>query len=171
MQFGDILALAGLRADGRKYDEIRRLSYKLGGNLQSDGSAYVEQGLNKVLVSVTGPAEPARRAADSSDDKGRISCHLLNTPFSGPDWRKRRTGDRKTHELEAIIVNTFEAAVMLESYPKSQIDISIDILESDGSLLCTMINGVTLALMDAGVAMTDMICSCSCGNNIYTDIY
>lgn len=43
MQFGDILALAGLRADGRKYDEIRRLSYKLGGNLQSDGSAYVEQ--------------------------------------------------------------------------------------------------------------------------------
>lgn len=43
--------------------------------------------------------------------------------------------DRKTQELEAIIKNTFEAVVLLESYPKSQIDISIDILESDGWVL------------------------------------
>lgn len=43
MQFGDILALAGLRADGRQYEEVRRLSYKLGGYLNADGSAYVEQ--------------------------------------------------------------------------------------------------------------------------------
>lgn len=34
------------------------------------------------------------------------------------------------------------------------------------SLLCTVINGVTLALMDAGIAMTDMVCACSCGENI-----
>lgn len=140
MQLGDILSLAGLRADGRGYDEIRRLNYKIGGNLDVSGSAYIEQvqvtttiicflrvidefligicgkGLNKVLVSVTGPAEPYRRAADASDEKvfiilplllyvsllycalfmlfllyqACIVCHILNAPFSGPDWRKRR---------------------------------------------------------------------------------
>ena len=43
MQFGDILGLAGLRADGRRFEELRCLCYKLGSNLQATGSAYVEQ--------------------------------------------------------------------------------------------------------------------------------
>jgi exosome complex component RRP41 len=164
MQFGDILALAGLRADGRGYTEARQLSYNLGSSLQADGSAYIEQGLNKVLVTICGPAEAHRRGADAGDERASIACHFLNSPFSGPDWRKRRLTDRKTHELETIVINTFEAVVMLETYPKSQIDITVDILESDGSLLCTVINGVTLALMDAGIAMADMVCSCSVGS-------
>lgn len=60
MQFGDILALAGLRGDGRQYEETRRLSYKLGGNLKADGSAYFEQVLmlqrhaNQTLMNIFG---------------------------------------------------------------------------------------------------------------------
>ena len=43
MQYADILSLAGLRVDGRGPDEIRKMSIKVGGHLDADGSAYVEQ--------------------------------------------------------------------------------------------------------------------------------
>lgn len=163
MQYAEILSLAGLRVDGRGPDEIRKLSIKVGGHLDADGSAYVEQGLNKVVVLINGPAEPSKRSADTSDEMGKIVCHIMNAPFSGPDWRKRRIGDRKTIEMENNIVNTFEAVLMLEQYPRSQIDVIVHVIESDGSILCTIINAVSLALMDAGIAMRDIVCSASCG--------
>lgn len=162
-----------MRIDGRGSETIRNHRFKVGGNIEADGSAYIEQGLNKVLVLVTGPAEPPKRTSDISEEKGNLVCHILNAPFSGPDWRKRRVGDRKNSEMESNIVNAFEGVIMLELYPKSQIDVAIHIIEADGSLLCTIINAVTLALMDAGISMTDMICACSCGTikqNICLDL-
>jgi exosome complex component RRP41 len=48
---------------------------------------------------------------------------------------------------------------MLELYPRSEINITVHVLESDGSIICSMINAVTLALMDAGIAMSDMYVS------------
>lgn len=43
MQNADILALAGLRVDGRKFDEIRRIQCNIGIYQSADGSAYLEQ--------------------------------------------------------------------------------------------------------------------------------
>ena len=56
---------------------------------------------------------------------------------------------------------------MLELYPKSEININIHILESDGSIITTILNAATLALMDAGISMRDMYCFCF----IYLFIY
>lgn len=43
MQQAEVLSLAGLRLDGRKSDEIRRIQFRLGLIKDSDGSAYLEQ--------------------------------------------------------------------------------------------------------------------------------
>ena len=53
---------------------------------------------------------------------------------------------------------------MMELYKKSQIIVSIQILENDGSILPSIINACCLALMDAGLSMNDMIVSCSVGH-------
>ena len=68
MQNQEILELANLRIDGRKYNQIRRLKHKIGGFPNVDGSAYMEHGLNKVLVLVNGPQEMKKRA-DADDEK------------------------------------------------------------------------------------------------------
>lgn len=47
--------------------------------------------------------------------------------------------------------------------PRSQIDISVLVLEQDGGVLQTAINAVTLALVDAGIPMNDYICATSAG--------
>ena len=131
MQHSDILAIAGLRIDGRRNVDIRLIKLKIGVASSADGSCYFEQGLNKVLVLVHGPVELQRRA-DDSNEKGSLKCRLINAPFSGSDRRKRRVGDRKTVEIELTVRQTFESVVMLESYPRSEINVVIHVLESDG---------------------------------------
>jgi exosome complex component RRP41 len=49
---------------------------------------------------------------------------------------------------------------------KSEIAIIVHLLESDGSSLCAILNAVTLALVNAGIAMTDLLVSCSIGKLI-----
>jgi exosome complex RNA-binding protein Rrp42 (RNase PH superfamily) len=48
MQNSDILSLAHLRTDGRRYDELRTIKHKLNLFNGSDGSAYLEQGKFKL---------------------------------------------------------------------------------------------------------------------------
>lgn len=45
----------GLRLDGRRPHELRRIECSLGLLTQADGSAYLEQGNTKVLATVYGP--------------------------------------------------------------------------------------------------------------------
>ena len=45
----------GLRADGRRPLELRRIRMRLGVFSQADGSAYLEQGNTKILATVYGP--------------------------------------------------------------------------------------------------------------------
>ena len=44
---------------------------------------------------------------------------------------------------------------MLEKYPRSQLDLQVFVLESDGGYRSASFNAVTLALMNAGIAMKD----------------
>jgi exosome complex component RRP41 len=67
MQIADILGIAGLRIDGRRGNEIRKLKTKLNVENTADGSCYLEQGLNKALVLVHGPHEPSRRSSEQNE--------------------------------------------------------------------------------------------------------
>lgn len=48
-------------------------------------------------------------------------------------------------------------------YPRSEIAIHIQVLQADGGILPTAINAVTLALIDAGIALLDYVTSVSIG--------
>ena len=45
----------GLRSDGRRPFELRRIRIRLGVFGHADGSSYIEQGKTKVLAAVYGP--------------------------------------------------------------------------------------------------------------------
>ncbi len=78
MQNYDIVDLAGLRLDGRKANELRSMRHNLGIIESADGSAYFEQGLNKVLVIVHGPHEPKNREAASEKVNVQFRCALCS---------------------------------------------------------------------------------------------
>lgn len=89
------------------------------------------------------------------------SCSIA--PFATTERKQRGPGDRKLAESAGAIQNVFESVVQVERYPKSEINIQIQILQADGSALPTAINAVTLALLDAGIAMSEFVVGCSAG--------
>lgn len=62
-----------------------------------------------------------------------------------------------------LLQRTFEAAIRTQLYPRSQIDIFCEILQSDGGNLAACINASTLALIDAGVPLRDYVAAVTCG--------
>lgn len=74
MQNRDLLDLAQLRNDGRRSHEFRPFKHRIGLVPSSDGSAYMEQGLNKILVLINGPKEPKKKSNDGFNDKVDSGC-------------------------------------------------------------------------------------------------
>jgi len=66
-------------------------------------------------------------------------------------------------EISLVIKQTFEAVVMTELAPRSQIDIFVSVLQADGGTRCAAINAATLALIDAGIPMKEFVCACAAG--------
>lgn len=158
----DLVTDQGFRLDGRKAHELRRINYRLGVYSQADGSAYLEQGFTKVLAAVYGPHEITRNKNQSPADKVFINCQYSAATFSGSERKLKPRGDRKSYELTQLLRKTFEAVVMTEAYPRSQLDIYCEVLQSDGGNLSACINAATLALIDAGVPVKSYVASCSC---------
>ena len=59
--------------------------------------------------------------------------------------------------------SVFENTIMLELYPRSQIDLQVFVLESDGSFKSAAFNAVSLAIMNAGIAMKDYLVATTSG--------
>ncbi len=156
--------MSGLRVDGRRPAEVRRLRSELGGGVVvpgADGSAIVEQGNTKVLAAVYGPREGAR-FSDAEADRAVITVDFSIAPYATSERRKRRgKTDRKLLEAAASLRQSFEAAVLTKLYPRSEISVRVLVLQSDGGALAAALNAGTLALMDAGVGMRDFVVACS----------
>ena len=66
----DLLALSNLRNDGRKPDEIRRMTIQLSPLADAsgtNGSALVHMGLTTVLCAAIGPTDCLRRSDELPD--------------------------------------------------------------------------------------------------------
>jgi len=151
----------GIRLDGRKLDEVRPVKMEVGVLPNADGSAYLEQGKNKILVGVYGPKEAHPRHI-AQQDRAVIQCRYHMAPFS-VDERKSPAPSRRDVELSKVIREALEPAVFLEYYPKTSIQVYIEILQADGGTRCAGITAASLALADAGIPMRDLVVACAAG--------
>ncbi|XP_067651717.1 exosome complex component RRP41-like [Haliotis asinina] len=159
----ELLSDQGFRIDGRRPHELRKIQCRLGVFKQADGSAYIEQGNTKVLATVYGPHEIRGSRGRALHDKVLVNCQYSMATFSTGERKTRPRGDRKSQEMTMHLRQTFDAAIMTSLYPRSQIDIFVEVLQSDGGNYCASVNASTLALIDAGIPMKDYVCACSAG--------
>lgn len=151
----------GLRVDGRRIDELRPLKIEVGTLDKADGSAYVEHGRNKILAAVYGPRE-AHPKHIALADRAVIRCRYHMAPFS-TDERKSPAPSRRELELSKVIREALEPAVMSEYFPRSTIDIFIEVLQADAGTRCAGITAAALALADAGIPMRELVAGCAAG--------
>lgn len=151
----------GLRMDGRKPDELRSTKIKVGILGNADGSAYIEQGKNKILAAIYGPheAHPKHRALH---DRSLLKCRYHMAPFS-VDERKSPAPSRREIELSKVIRHALEPSIFLEYYPRTSIELYIEVLQAHGGTRCAGITVASLALADGGIPLRDLTVACAAG--------
>jgi exosome complex component RRP41 len=160
----DLLSDEGYRIDGRRPHEVRRVACRMGIFEQADGSAYIEMGNTRVLAAVYGPHEVRSSARTRQlHDRAAINCQYSMATFSTADRKARPRGDYRSLEITANIKEIFETAILVQLYPHSQIDIYLEVLQSDGSNYAACVNAATLALIHAGICLKDVVCASSAG--------
>ncbi|XP_050302303.1 exosome complex component MTR3 [Anthonomus grandis grandis] len=123
---------------------------------QAKGSAYVEIGNTKVIVSVFDPREIPNKVDYAL--KGEVSCEFKYAPFSCPKRKFNQFNNKEKH-YSSMMKKALESAICLHELPNFLVDIHAMVLEEDGSALSGAIIGAGLALAEAGVPMYDLITS------------
>lgn len=155
-----------VRPDGRGLLHCRPAFMKTGAVNSASGSAYAEFGNTKVIVSVFGPRESKKAMMYS--DVGRLNCNVSYTSFATPI--RGQGSDNK--ELSSMLHKALEGAIILDSFPKTTVDVFALVLESGGGDLPVVISCASLALADAGIMLYDLVTSASVsclGKNLVID--
>jgi len=162
----------GIRLDGRKADELRSVKLQVGVLPNADGSAYIEHGKNKILAAAFGPREMHPKHLAQAD-RMVLRCRYHMAPFSVPE-RKSPAPSRREVELSKVIRESLEPALFLELYPRTGIDLYIEVLQADGGTRCASITAAALALADSGIPMRDLVVACAAGkvdDTVVLDLY
>jgi exosome complex component RRP41 len=162
----------GIRGDGRKADELRSVKLQVGVLPNADGSAYIEHGKNKILAAAYGPREMHPKHLAQAD-RMVLRCRYHMAPFSVQE-RKSPAPSRREVELSKVIKESLEPALFLELYPRTGVDVFVEVLQADGGTRCASITAAALAIADAGVPMRDLVVACAAGkvdDTVVVDLY
>ena len=151
----------GIRSDGRKWNELRPIKMEVGVLKNADGSCYIEFGKNKIMVAVYGPKEVHPRHMALSD-RSLLRCRYHMSPFS-TTTRKNPAPSRREIEISKVLREALEPSLILEDYPRTAIDVFVEILQSDGGSRCAGITAASVALADAGINMRDLVSAVAVG--------
>jgi len=149
------------RPDGRKVDELRPMTAKVGVVPNADGSAMFSFGDTIAIAAVYGPKKmhPQHK---QNPEKGTLRCNYNMISFSVND-RIRPGQSRRSMEISEITKWALEPVLMIDNYPNMVVDVHINILQANASTRCAGINAAAIALAHAGISMKNMVSSVSIG--------
>eukprot|EP01086_Lenisia_limosa_P012848 TRINITY_DN41483_c0_g1_i1.p1 TRINITY_DN41483_c0_g1~~TRINITY_DN41483_c0_g1_i1.p1 ORF type:complete len:257 (-),score=37.46 TRINITY_DN41483_c0_g1_i1:4-774(-) len=143
------------RSDGRKNLELRPIFMKVGVLNQSSGSAYLEIGNTKIAASVRSPS----MSMDAFSATASLKVEVKYAEYSNTKLKKaERFGEQTPNEafMAQVVKEAVEPAIMLENYPKCDIECYLKVLEEGGGVISAAVLALSLALCDAGIMMTDI---------------
>jgi len=161
MKTDEKMIVKGKRLDGRKPDDLRKIEMEVGVIPNADGSSKVSFGKTTAIAAVYGPRSLFPRHLQESES-GIIQFKYDMATFSVDD-RKRPGPSRRETEISKVARLAIEPVLFLKNYPKTTVDVFVEILQADGSTRVTAINAASLALADAGVPMRDLVVGLSGG--------
>lgn len=149
----------GKRIDGRGLKEIRPLSCEVGVLPRTHGSALFQRGETQVLTACT-LASPAQELLiqDMWGERSKKFLHYYNfPPYSSGETG--RIGWPKNREIGHGMIgeNALRPVIPLQNEFPYMILLVSETLSSSGSTSMAATCGSTLALMDAGVPIEDMV--------------
>lgn len=149
------LITKGVRPDGRKTDEIRPISSKVGFLPRTHGSGLFTRGQTQVLTVCTLGLKSDEQLMDNltEDDRKRYIHHYNFPAFSVGETRPMRSPGRREIGHGSLAERALVPVVPSEDDFPYTLRLVSEVLESNGSSSMASICGSTLALMDAGVPL------------------
>ena len=155
------MIINGKRIDGRSFEEFRPINVEVSVLKRAEGSAIFKFGDTYALAAVYGPRTMHPKHMQDPQ-KAILRCRYSMAPFSTNE-RVRPGVSRRSVEISKVLNEALSNVVFFEDYPKTGIDVFIEILQADASTRCAGLNAASLALAEAGVPVKDLISSCSVG--------
>jgi len=157
----DQMIIKGKRLDGRDLEEFRPITLNVGVLKRAEGSAVFKFGDTYALAAVYGPKTMHPKHMQNPQ-KAVLKCIYSMAPFSTKE-RVRPGRSRRSTEISKVLNEALSNVIFFEDYPKTGIDVFVEILQADASTRCAGLNAASLALADAGIPMRDLITTCSVG--------
>jgi ribonuclease PH len=139
-----------VRADGRKYNELRPFEFERDFTEMANGSCLVTFGKTRVLCTASVDEEVPRWLRDTG--KGWVTAEYSMLPGSSPE-RVRRRNSGRSQEIQRLIGRSLRAAVDLSAIPERQVIVDCDVIQADGGTRTASICGGFIALHDAFTRM------------------
>ena len=139
-----------MRHDGRKKDDLRKITIKRKYTRVTPGSVLIAAGGTRVLC--TASVEDDVPPWMAGKGKGWVTAEYNMLPGStSPRKRRDRGGkiDGRTTEIQRLIGRSLRAIVDLESLGERMITVDCDVIEADGGTRTASITGAFIALVDA----------------------
>ena len=118
------------RFDGRKIDELRPMSAKVGVIERATGSAMFVMGKTIAYAAVYGPRELYPQVFQNQE-RGVLRCHYNMMAFSGSGDRVRPGPSRRSKEISMVTEKALFPLLDLSDYPNTVIDVFIELLQTD----------------------------------------
>ena len=149
------------RPDGRKVNELRKITAKVGVVPNADGSAIFGFGDTVAIAAVYGPKKMHPQHAQNPE-KGTLRCTYNMLSFSVTE-RIRPGPSRRSQEISKITEWALQPVVMIDEYASQVVDVHINVLQANASTRCAGINAAAMALAQAGIPMKSLVSSVSIG--------
>ena len=149
------------RIDGRKSNDLRPMTAKVGVVPNADGSAIFAFGNTVAIAAVYGPRllHPQHMQNPAT---GILRCNYDLLSFSVND-RKKPGPSRRSQEISKMTEWALLPVLDLKEFPNTVIDVQIYIIQADAGTRTAGINAASLALAHAGIPMKNLVCSVAVG--------
>lgn len=164
---GDEIMRRNVRVDGRDFTTVRDIVTEVGLMPSVHGSSLFQRGQTQALVSATlGSGKDAQKIDDLWEDDPLEMSFMLHynfPPFSVGEARPLRGPGRREIGHGYLAASAVKRVLPDRKGFPYTIRLISDILESNGSSSMATVCGSIMALMDAGVPITDMVAGIAMG--------
>lgn len=139
------------RADGRNFDELRKVKITNHYLMHAEGSVLIEMGDTKVICTASVEEKTAHHLKGTG--KGWITAEYGMLPRS-TGTRKQRDSSRgkidgRTMEIQRLIGRSLRSVVDMEKLGERTIWIDCDVIQADGGTRTASITGSFIAMVEA----------------------
>ncbi|QQS38993.1 polyribonucleotide nucleotidyltransferase [Candidatus Woesebacteria bacterium] len=157
--------LKGKRPDGRKLDELRKLSAEVAVLPRTHGSGLFQRGQTQALTIATLGSVELEQLIETAEGETskRYIHHYSMPPFSVGETGKVGSPNRREIGHGALAEKALEPVIPAKEVFPYTMRVVTQILSSNGSTSMASVCGSSLSLMDAGVPITAPVAGIAMG--------